>query len=437
MTHTPPAALLCIVLLAGSAAGQPAHGTTSPAQPAAQTTPGQADQASSQPSSPAEVTEPMDVFDLIRKLRHKELTEGQRLALDNPTYPMYAFAPVIGYKPSSGGLIGFAGNVARYRGDPKTTHISSAVASLTVSTLKQVSATARFAMLTRDDRWKIDGDNRFQWTSQDTFGLGTETTKADKVNMKFDYFRIFETAYRELHPGLFAGVGFHYSAHTDVEPGQDAEEGWSESPYVAYSEKNGLPLTSQTSAGTSINLIVDTRDNALNADRGWFGSVSYRTFFAGFLGGDSTWQQVTLDARTFKTLSSDGRHKLAFWLFGDFVASGVAPFLDLPATGMDSYGRSGRGYAEGRFRGERLLYGEFEYRHTLTKNGLLGMVAFLNTSTFTNTQSGERLFDHFASAGGVGLRLLVNKRSRTNLCLDIGWGEQGSRGFYLAIQEAF
>ena len=47
---------------------------------------------------------------------------------------MKAFAPVIGAKPSSGALLGVAGNVAFYRGDPATTHISSVVASLTFST---------------------------------------------------------------------------------------------------------------------------------------------------------------------------------------------------------------------------------------------------------------------------------------------------------------
>jgi hypothetical protein len=71
------------------------------------------------------------------------------------------------------------------------------------------------------------------------------------------------------------------------------------------------------------------------------------------------------------------------------------------------------------------------------RNGLVGMVAFLNTTTVTNLQSGERLFHTFAVGGGLGLRLLINKHSRTNLCLDFGLGKQGSHGVYLAIQEAF
>ena len=444
MTITATAALVGVLALAGAAPdhGAPATGGAAIAASATPQSPTQAPadtgaKAPPQPTPPAAAVEMVDAFDLLRKVRHKTLSPEEEAAANDPSQPMYAFAPVIGYKPSSGVQLGAAGNVALFLGDPETTHISSAVASLTFSSKKQTSATARFSLLARDDRWKVDGDNRFQWTSQDTFGLGTETEPAGEVNMAFNYFRVYETVYRELVQGLFGGIGLHYSAHTSVGPGRDAEAGWTESPYVAYSQLHGFPLESQTSAGTGANLLVDTRNNSINADRGVFGSVSYRAFFDGFLGGDSSWQQLVVDARTYRTISSDGRHKLAFWLFGDMVVGGVAPYLDLPATGMDTYGRTGRGYAEGRFRGERLLYGEVEYRGTLMSNGLLGMVAFLNTSTLANSQSGEQLFDHFASGGGAGLRLLINKRSKTNLCLDFGWGEQGSRGVYLAVQEAF
>jgi hypothetical protein len=421
----------CAAAFAGLLAVPPAHGQTP--LPVGST----AAQAAAQEPDPAAGAQLVDIFDIIRKLRHKELTPEQQAKALDPSKKMYAIAPVIGYKPSSGVMIGIAGNVAFFRGDPQTTHISSAVTSLTFSSLKQTSLTARFSVFAKDDRWELDGDNRAQWTSQDTFGLGTSTMPEDEVNMKFNYFRLYDTANYKVRRHLFAGVGFHYSAHVDVGPGKDAEEEWSESPYVTYSEANGFPLESQTSAGVSVSLRVDTRDSAINPDRGWMGSMSYRPFFKDFLGGDSTWQELYLDTRAYKALDARGRHKLAFWLWGDVVVDGIAPFLDLPATGMDKYGRSGRGYAEGRFRGERLVYGEIEYRGTLTSNGLLGMVAFINTTTLKNSQSGERLFDGFATGAGAGLRLLLNKRSKTNLCFDVGVGKSGSRGLYLAVQEAF
>jgi len=83
------------------------------------------------------------------------------------------------------------------------------------------------------------------------------------------------------------------------------------------------------------------------------------------------------------------------------------------------------------------MYGEVEYRRTLMENGLLGMVAFLNATTVSSRDRDEHLFESVAIGGGAGLRLLLNKRSRTNLCADLGFGKNGSVGFYLAVQEAF
>ena len=379
--------------------------------------------------------ETMDVFDLMRKLRKKE-TPAQAPPWDYHN-KMIAFAPVIGAKPSSGALFGAAGNVAFYRGDPSTTQISSLVASLTFSTKKQTALTDRFTMFGTGNRWRLEGDHRFQWTSLETYGLGASADTRSGTLADFDFFRLHNTAYYRLRPSLYAGGGLYYDNHTNIGPREGEETAWAESPFVKYSEAHGLPLDAQAAAGTSVNLVWDSRDNFINADRGWLARASYRALFDGFLGGDSSWQKLTLDARSYVPLSRDRRHKLAFWGYADLVVDGAAPFLDLPSTAGDTYGRSARGYAEGQFRGERLAYAEVEYRGALMRNGLVGMVAFLNTTTVTNLDTSERLFDSFATAGGAGLRLLINKRSKTNLCFDIGIGKQGSKGIYLAVQEAF
>jgi len=410
------ALICCAVAVAVPAAAQ----DPPPAQASNQIDPAQ---------SPAETK---DVFDLWRELRHKPPSPPPP-----PTTSMKAFAPVIGTKPSSGLLVGVAGNVAFYRGDPATTHISSAVASVTFSSKKQTSLTDRFAMFGRNDRWRLDADHRLQWTSLEAVDLGTSADSRNSVQTHFDFVRMHHTAYYQVRDAVYIGAGLYYDNHFDVRPSDGAEASWDNSPYVRYSAAHDLPLESQVSAGPSLDILWDTRDSFINAERGWLAKVSYRTLFDGFLGGDSTWQKLNLDARTYVALSRDRRHKLAFWGFADLVVGGVAPYFDLPATGLDTYGRSARGYSEGQFRGEKLAYGEVEYRGSLMRNGLLGMVAFLNTTTLTNETNGEQLFDSFAPGGGAGLRLSINKRSKTNLCLDFGFGKQGSRAVYLAIQEAF
>ena len=377
-----------------------------------------------------------DLFDLLRELRHKPAPPPP--GPEDYKKWMMAAAPVITYGPTSGFGIGVAGNMAVYKGFPETTRISSLVASVTGTTKEQVLVNAKFNTAALNNSSLFEGDNRLYWTSQKTYGLGTGTSEGDAVDQKYDYFRFYETFYRQVVRHAYLGAGFLYSNHTDVRPADDAASAtWPSSPYVVYSEQHGFDPASQTSAGLSLSALFDSRDGPINPSRGLYAKASFSAFFHGFLGGASDWQQLSYDARTYLRLTPDARHKLAFWLSGDFVTGGTAPYLDLPATGMDTYGRAGRGYPQGRFRGQSLVYGEAEYRWTATRNGLFGMVAFLNTETLSNEQTGEKLFDSFATGAGVGLRLMLNKRSQTNLCVDIGWGEQGSRAVYFAVQEAF
>jgi len=378
----------------------------------------------------------LDVGDLWHDVRHqKRAVEDEALAAAKRREHFFVIAPNIGSKPSTGFSVGINANLAFFDGDEKTTHISSVSGGLRVSQKQQVLSGVRFSVFTADDHWFIAGDNRLQWTSLNTYTLGAETLPSSAENVKYSAVRLYETAYRNVRPHLFVGGGINMSTHGDIRPGDGVLETYDQSAYVAYNTLHGFSPDSQTSAGASAGLVYDTRDNGINAQRGWLASATLRTYFNGFLGGDSTWQQLYIDVRTYRKLTTDGRHKLAFWFLSDSVLSGTAPYLDLPTTGSD--GRSARGYSEGRYRGEHLAYGEVEYRGTLTPNGLLGMVVFLNTTTVDNADAGKRLFNDFAPAAGLGLRVLLNKHSRTNLTMDYGWGKEGSRGLYLGIQEAF
>lgn len=377
----------------------------------------------------------MDVGDLWRLIRHKDPAQdgGQSAAERDKRY--LVVTPTIGSRPSTGFTAGFSGNVAFFRGDRETTHISSVSGGLRISQKGQRSGGIRLGMFTEDDRWFLQSDNRFQFTSLNIYGLGAKTLPVDAVNLKYSFFRLYETVYRRVKPGLFVGGGLNFSNHSNVRSGRGAHANVEQSAYLAYTRKHGFNPDGQKSSGMSLGVLFDTRDNAINASRGWMANAVYRTFFNGFLGGDATWQAVNLDMRTYRKLTPGGRNKLAFWFQGNLVTGGTAPFFDLPEIGLD--GRSGRGYSQGRYRGDHLLYGEVEYRGTLTSNGLLGVVAFLSATTVDDTEAGQKLFDAFAPAAGFGFRVLLNKRSRTNLSVDYGWGRLGSHGFYLSIQETF
>ena len=99
------------------------------------------------------------------------------------------------------------------------------------------------------------------------------------------------------------------------------------------------------------------------------------------------------------------------------------------------YQNSGRGYAEGRYRGKNMLYLESEYRFGITANGLIGGVAFLNGETFSGLQNNS--FQKIDPGTGFGIRVKANKHSNTNICVDYGLGVDGSHGFFVNLGEVF
>ena len=125
---------------------------------------------------------------------------------------------------------------------------------------------------------------------------------------------------------------------------------------------------------------------------------------------------------------------LAFWRYGDFIQGRGAPYLDLPATGWDTYSVTGRGYIQGRFRGLSLLYAETEYHFNLTRSRVLGVVVFANVQTARAPATG---FGRPDPAGGAGLCLCLAKQSRTYLSVDYAVGVQGSQAVFFNLGEVF
>lgn len=373
-----------------------------------------------------------DVRDLWAHLRHRP-TVGNAPTPAPSSRPFFVVAPTISSKPSTGLALGAGTSIAFVRGDPATTHLSSASAAARVSLKEQTTSSIRFGTFSDGDRWFVQGDNRFQWTSLNTYALGGDSPEASAANLEYDWFRVYETAYRRVARRLFVGGGVNVNDHTHVRADTGALD---RTAYATYGAAHGLTANRQVSAGTNVSVLFDTRDNSINAARGWLASSTYRTFFNQFLGGSSSWQELSMDVRTYRRLSRRGRQTLALWFLGDLVTGGTAPYFDLPDTGGDFAGRSARGYSEGRYRGPHLLYGEVEYRATVVPSGLFGVVAFMNTTTLDGAPD-QKLFQSFAPAAGGGLRVLLDKRSGTNLCVDYGWGRQRSRGLYLGMQEAF
>lgn len=61
---------------------------------------------------------------------------------------------------------------------------------------------------------------------------------------------------------------------------------------------------------------------------------------------------------------------------------------------------------------------------------------FTNFVTASNDDNNVSLFHAIQPAAGLGLRILIDKKTRTNLIVDNAWGNN-SKGFYLNAGETF
>jgi outer membrane protein assembly factor BamA len=293
--------------------------------------------------------------------------------------------------------------------------------------------------------------------SQSTYGLGTkspdggildykysiggiETTSDSLVQpMKFNFARLHQSMSFKVRDGFYLGFGYNLDSYFKIEdeklrlnPGDTVI-----TSHYAYNKFYGFDTQKYFSSALNLNVIYDTRDNMINPYKGVFLMLNWRSAFK-FLGSEKSGNFYQVEWRSFHGLSKKNpRHLMSFWLMGNFSPDGEFPYMILPATAYDQRGRSARGYTQGRFRGNNYVYGETEYRFPISSiGGIWGGVLFVNATTANAPRQSLKLFESVKPGYGMGLRLMVDKRSRTNLAIDFGFGDRSS-GFYLAASETF
>jgi len=130
------------------------------------------------------------------------------------------------------------------------------------------------------------------------------------------------------------------------------------------------------------------------------------------------------------------QHVFSIWATGQFVTVGTVPYLNLPSIGWDQRSRSGKGYVQGLFRGQKTVNFETEYRFPIKCNNLISGTVFGNLTSTSDKDRNIRLFQYIQPAVGLGLRVLIDKATRTNLVMNYAWGRH-SKAFYLNAGESF
>ena len=370
------------------------------------------------------------------------------------------WVPVLASNPASGFMFGVAPAISFVKGDPETTGISSYLGSLVYTTNKQLLITFKGNMFFENNEWLLMNDWRYFITSQPTYGLGTGPQSARLVSsgleyedglfsqeideaqfMEFNLLRLHQTVFKKLgEKGFYGGVGYHLDVHSNIND-QLLELDTvppSITSHYGYSEIRDIENTQYTLSGLSANILFDTRDNTLSPYKGRYAFISAR-LNPEFLGSSTSSSSLWIEYRDYFTLDQQRpRNLLALWAYGNFQLSGDLPYLDLPSLGWDQFGRSGRAYPQGRFRGQSLTYTELEWRFPLQKDkDKWGGVLFANINSATNEDADINLFQYVNTGIGAGIRLSLNEKRRQNLCLDYAFGNYGAHGFYLSVNEVF
>jgi hypothetical protein len=359
--------------------------------------------------------------------------------------------PVIASNPTAGIILG-AGLSYAYKSKPDGMKISSVTGNATWSTKGLINLNLKSNVFTWNEQIVLNGDWRYLVNAETTYGLGSNkypshaavnangyTASSDSIGqpLQFSQIRLHETASLQLFPDFYAGLGFQFDYRFDIKDHTLEAGDSSASSHYQYSLLNGFDPTHYITSGPGLNLLFDNRDNQVNAYRGWYVNCNY-LINSEFLGSSANSHVLLTEYRSFHSLSK--KHKgqvLAFWLYGNFVVTGKVPYLALPAIGHDQRQRTGRGYPFGTFRGEDMITAESEFRFPISANtGILGGVLFVNASSTSSRNEGIRLLQNIRPGYGGGLRIMIEKKSRTRLQIDAAVGNK-QIGFYFGAQETF
>jgi hypothetical protein len=336
--------------------------------------------------------------------------------------------PAAGYTLQTGFAGVLSSNFAFFASPQGLTNLSTVLTSLTYSEYHQIIFPIQADIWTKGNGYNIVTDWRYLHYPSVTYGLGGNTPADSGYNIDYGYLRLHQAILRALATNLYGGLGYdldYFWNIRELDPPTQKPTDF---------ERYGLTKNSVAS-GPSVHLLYDSRHNPINPEKGDYLSLIYHPNFT-FLGSDNNWASLVMDARKYIPLPEGDHNVLAFWSYDWFtLGNGHPPYLLLPSTGWDPYSNTGRGYIQGRYRSLNMLYLESEYRFGITCNGLLGGVVFANAQSFT--QPGSDQYTYIQPGYGLGLRISLNKFSRTNLCIDYGWGTHGSQGFFVNLGEVF
>jgi Omp85 superfamily domain len=383
-----------------------------------------------------------DFGDLTRKIIHPHKPPGTSYNKSGITV-----VPNIAANPTIGAQAGIKAVAGRKLGSDSNTLFSVAATSASITTKGIIYFYVNHNVFTPGNKWNFQGNLVIAKTVTPDHGLGIGrhySGENDAQNMLADnthkaypihsiYYNLREKVYKNVMPHLFVGAGLSFEIRRNITTSDTASNA---TPSGVYNNEHGFPQDHYSANGFLFNIEYITRDNPNRAYKGIFFDAGFRANQT-WLGSTKNSLQFTTDFRKYVSLSAANPETvLAFWNWGSYLISGTIPYLELPGSARDGSFRSARGYTAQYFKGTKFNDTELELRFPILSNKFVSGVVFGNMQS-GNDEHGTKLFEVFQPGYGAGFRVLFNKTTRTNLCLDYAFGKFGNKGFFLNLNETF
>lgn len=284
---------------------------------------------------------------------------------------------------------------------------------------KQMLSNLLYTLFSKHNKWRTEGECAYFLFPEFYYGIGNNLPSSNEQLISYNWFRILnKSGYRIANAG-FWGWNFERIATTNVRP--TSENG-------IFQNEPPLGSNGGVVMGIGPQWFFDTRDNVLNASKGWFADISL-VFYDKLTFSDFKFKTLILDIRNYHALNKKRNLIIAFQLFSQLVF-GEAPYKSLSVIGSESYTR---GYYPGRYRDNFMVSLQSEIRFPVFRR-------FSGTTFVSVANIGNDFNDIFESvvkySFGVGLRYKINRKENVNIRLDYGQGYKSS-GNYINFGEAF
>lgn len=349
----------------------------------------------------------------------------KRASVDSTLYASkFIVAPVVSFSPETSLAFGAGAKyLFKFEGSGDETRTSNMPMSLRYTLNNQFILFSGFEIFTNQEKWVITGNIFFQNFPQLYYGIGRDTSKKNEELFNFFQALVEPILQKQvLFDHFFVGGGLRYNQIFNVDIYKTG----------LLDTQRPLGYNGSRSVGTEFAMLYDSRNNILNANRGWFLEFTHG-FYGKSLGSTQNFELTRFDLRYFLSLSKQKdsySNILGFQLKGHF-SNGDVPIAELASFGGD---KILRGYRKGRYLERHLIAAQVEYRKQF-KNTRWGAVVFVGGGDLTDKLNSFKL-KNIRPNGGFGLRFLLDKEENLNVRADLGIGNE-KKNIYINLSEAF